>query len=232
MGLVGYAIGMLLGAPLALAIFVISFVRKARAVHAEGVVCRGELTSPFPALRGPALVRLSGAFTGARDTRPDVLGLMLRLQAHAVDDAAVGDQDLPLASFEGFATAGRDRDATIATSFVANHYASVTPWALPGRGAVILRLVPTTTATAADRLASLDADLAAGRAAWQLALGDRAAPEVIGELRLIARLAIDDRPLRASLRRHGRGIRPLGIRNGIRAVVYPMSQLARRLRGG
>lgn len=229
--MIGYVVGMVLGAPIALVIFVVSLVRKARAVHAEGLVCRGALTSSVPELNGPALVRLSGAFTGLRDTAPDVLGVMLRLQATAVDDAAIGDQDLPLASFESFATARRDRAATIATSFVANHYASVTPWTVRGRAAII-RLIPTTTETAADRPASLEADLAADRAVWQLALGDRARPEVIGSLRLSARLTIDDRPLRASLRRHARGIRPCGIRNGIRAVVYPMSQAARRLRGG
>jgi hypothetical protein len=32
--------------------------------------------------------------------------------------------------------------------------------------------------------------------------------------------------------RQGRAIRPVGFRNGVRATVYPISQLARRLRGG
>jgi hypothetical protein len=55
---------------------------------------------------------------------------------------------------------------------------------------------------------------------------------VIAELRLVERMPIDDRLLRASMFRQGRGVRPLGLRNGIRATVYPISQTARRLRGG
>nr|MDQ3370751.1 hypothetical protein [Myxococcota bacterium] len=54
----------------------------------------------------------------------------------------------------------------------------------------------------------------------------------VAELRLLERLPIDDRTLRTSMFRQGRAVRPLGLRNGIRATVYPFSQLARRLRGG
>jgi hypothetical protein len=100
-------------------------------------------------------------------------------------------------------------------------------------GPVILRLVPPPPSPAGgggDRLARLDADLAADRARFTLAAG--ATELVIAELRLVERLAIDDRALRASMFRQGRGVRPLGLRNGIRATVYPMSQTARRLRGG
>ena len=228
-----YAIGALVGIALGVVVFAVSLVRGARAVHAEGVVCRAIITSEtVPRLAGPALVRLSGAFTGAHATAPDVLGLAIRWQTGAVDDAAVGDQDLWLATFESFATAGRDRAATDAHDFLANHYSTVTPWWLPGRGPVTLRLIPTSPRRGpGDRLVNLDAALADG-ATLQLALGSRAAPEVIGELRLVARLAVDDRPLRTSPRRHGRGLRALGLRNGIRAAVYPMSQAARRLRGG
>ena len=50
--------------------------------------------------------------------------------------------------------------------------------------------------------------------------------------RLVERLASDATTLRASMFRQGRSLRPLGLRNGIRATVYPLSQLARRLRGG
>jgi hypothetical protein len=111
----------------------------------------------------------------------------------------------------------------------------VAPWWVPGHGAVTLRLVPPPAQVlerGRDRLTRLDADLAAGRARFALAVGGADAPRVIGELRLVERLAIDGSALRASLFRHGRGVRPLGLRNGVRATVYPMSQAARRLRGG
>ena len=32
--------------------------------------------------------------------------------------------------------------------------------------------------------------------------------------------------------RTGRGLTPTGFRNGVRAIVYPVSQFARGLRGG
>jgi hypothetical protein len=53
----------------------------------------------------------------------------------------------------------------------------------------------------------------------------------VAELRLVERLPTDAHALRASMFRQGRALRPLGLRNGIRATVYPMSQLARGLRG-
>lgn len=229
-GLARFVLGAVVGVPIAVIVFAVSLVRGARAVHAEGVVLRASIHAPgFPRLSGPALVRLSGAFTPGHATAPDVLGCAIRFQTTASDDPAVGDQDLWLATFESFTTAGRDRAATDPHDFLANHYATVTPWWLPGRGAVTLRLLPADPATGPDRLARLDAQLPVTVA---LALGSRAQPEPIGELRLEARLAIEDRALRTSPLRRGRGLVPLGVRNGIRFVVYPASQAARRLRGG
>jgi hypothetical protein len=235
-----FAIGAVLGLAIGVVIVPISFYRGARAVHADGIVCRAELTALDPAgarLAGPALVRLSGAFEGQASTASDVLGLDIRMQRTASRDARDGDQDLLFGSFESFHTAGRDRAATDVGDYLANRYSTVTPWWLPTRGPVILRLIPPPAplpppalpaGRGPDRLARLDADLAADRARFTLAVGS--AP--IAELRLVERLPIDDRALRASMFRQGRGVRPLGLRNGIRATVYPMSQTARRLRGG
>jgi hypothetical protein len=233
-----FVIGALLGLAIGLVIFPISLVRRARAVHAEGVVCRAELVAKDPLgerLVGPALVRLSGAFGGQATTPPDVLGLDIRMQRTATNDARDGDQDLLLGSFESFHTAGRDRANTNTGDYLANRYSTVTPWWVPARGPVILRLVPPPPlpeGRGANRLARLDADLAADRARFALVIGTGAAALALAELRLVERLEIDDRRLRASMFRQGRGVRPLGLRNGIRATVYPMSQAGRRLRGG
>jgi hypothetical protein len=100
---------------------------------------------------------------------------------------------------------------------------------------VIFRLVPPLLkpeGRGANRLARLDADLAADCARFALAIGTGTDELAIAELRLVERLDLDDRRLRASMFRQGRGVRPLGLRNGIRATVYPMSQAGRRLRGG
>jgi hypothetical protein len=236
-----FAIGAMLGLLIGLVIFPVSLYRAARAVHAEGVVCRAELIARTPAahhLAGPALVRLSGAFAGQATAGSDVLGVDIRMQRTASADARHGDQDLLLGSFESFRTAGRDRANTNAGDYLANAYSTVTPWWIAGHGAVVLRLAPVVAPAAmpagrgADRLARLDADLSAGRARFELAVGTGAARVAIAELRLVERIAIDDRGLRASMFRQGRGVRPLGLRNGVRATVYPMSQTARRLRGG
>jgi hypothetical protein len=236
--LVLFVLGMALGVAIGAVVFAVSLWRAARAVHAEGAVCRAELVAHDPAaerLAGPALVRLSGALEGQATTGTDILGLDIRMQQPARDDAAHGDQDLLLGTFESFLTASRDRARTDAGDYLANGYSTVTPWWLTHHGPVVLRLVPPPPAAAergANRLARLDADLAAGHARFTLTIdtGDRAV--ALGELRLIERLAIDDRALRTSMFRQGRGLRPLGLRNGIRATVYPMSQLARRLRRG
>jgi hypothetical protein len=238
----GAVVGLVLGA---LVIFWISLVRGARAVHADGAVCQAELV-PLdarigPRLAGPALVRLSGAFA-AQDTRgKDVLGLDLRLRAAADADsvdATRGDQDLLLGTFESFHTAAADRDHTNAGDYLANGYSSVTPWWVPGLGPAILRIARAGGAAAADpgpaatRVARLDAAIAADRA--RLTLSVHAGSEAIdvAEVRLRARLPIDGHRLRVSMFRQGRAIRPVGFRNGIRATVYPISELGRRLRGG
>jgi hypothetical protein len=228
---IGFALGALLGAVLGvLVIFWVSLIRGKRAVHADGTICRAEVTgAPFD---GPALVRLSGAFEGQDTTGHDVLGMAIRFQHAASDDAAIGDQDLLLGTFESFATARADEQRTNAGDYLGNTYSSVTPWSLPGRGPVVFHVAPLSPAPpadrAADRLGRLDADLAADRA--RLVLRDGDGP--VADIRLVARLAIDQRLLRESMFRTGRGVRPLGIRNGIRATVYPISQLARRLRDG
>jgi hypothetical protein len=178
-------------------------------------------------------VRLSGAFE-SQTSSSDVLGLDIRMQRTPSSDARDGDQDLLLGSFESFRTARRDRARTNTGDYVANRYSTVTPWWVHDEGPVTLRLVPPPEQPAArgtDRLSRLDADLAADRARFGLSV-DGAHERVIAELRLVERMPIDDRLLRASLFRQGRGVRPLGLRNGIRATVYPISQTARRLRGG
>jgi hypothetical protein len=237
--LILFVLGAGLGLVLGVVIFAVSLYRGARAVHADGVVCRAELVARDPAgrgLAGPALVRLSGAFEGQASATADVLGLGIRMQRAASADARDGDQDLLLGSFESFATAGHDRARTNVGDYLGNGYSTVTPWWVGGHGPVVLRLAPSAAARpadrGADRLARLDADLAADRARFELAIGSGDTRVALAELRLIERTTIDARGLRASMFRHGRGVRPVGFRNGIRATVYPMSQAARRLRGG
>ncbi len=228
----GAAVGLLLGV---LFIFWYSLYRGKRAVHADGVLCRAEVIAHDkiigPELAGPALVRLSGAFAGLATTGHDVLGMDIRFQKTAVDDASVGDQDLLLGSFESFHTAAKARELTDAVDYLDNDYSTVTPWWSPGQGSVtwqVHRPERRAVDRAGDRTGRLDADIVDDVARIVLEI----AGKPIIELRLTSRLAIDQRTLKASMFRTGRGIRPVGFRNGIRATVYPISQLARGLRGG
>src|SRR5690606_10241812 len=136
-------------------------------------------------------------------------------------DAHTGDQDLLLGTFESFATAARDRERTNAGDYLANGYSTVTPWWVPGTGAAILRLAPaepSSAGRAANRIARLDSDLAADRARMVLSVHAGGTATDVAELRLVERLPTDARALHASMFRQGRALRPLGLRNGIRAT--------------
>lgn len=234
-----FVLGAVLGVLIGILVFFVSLVRGKRAVHAEGVVCRGELVARDgvvgPRLAGPALVRLSGAFEDQVTSGTDVLGLDIRMQKTATADAHAGDQDLLLGSFESFLTAKRDREATNAKDYFGNKYSTVTPWWVAGTGPAILRLRPAQelpSDRAPTRIERLETDIAADQARMVLSMDVDGTTTDVAELRLLERLPTDARKLRASMFRTGRKLRPLGLRNGIRATVYPLSQLARSLRGG
>lgn len=230
-----FVVGSILGLVLGVVVFLISFARGKRPFHPEGIICRGELTAIDSVvgtrLQGPALVRLSGALQPDGSTAADILGLEIRMQREASGDVRIGDQDLLLATFESFTKLAEGKRTTNVGDYFGNQYSTVLPWLVPGVGPTVLRLRPAGPRSVArvDRRARLDADIAADRARMILSidrLGD------VAELRLTERLDADVRTLRTSMFRQGRGVRPLGLRNGIRASVYPLSQLARALRGG
>jgi hypothetical protein len=250
-----FVLGALLGVGLGAVFFVISWARRGRAVHREGVVCRAEVVPhDHPvgrALAGPTVVRLSGAFGDQQPRGSDVLGMMVRWQRAVHEGAAAGEQDLLFGTFESFRTAARDRAATNVGDYLANRYSTVTPWWTPGVGVCVLRLSPAArvterrsdpvTASVNDaqtahdtpllsRLDRLDAALARDSARMILLLEHGDSSTEIGELRLIERTATPDHQLRASMFRCQRGLRPVGFRNGLRATLYPMSQRGRGLR--
>jgi hypothetical protein len=239
------AVGVLVGLVLAPIIFLWSLVKGARAVHADGILCAGEIVAVDavvgPRLAGPVLARFSGAFQKEGALTPDILGLALRLRRteDTAASPAVGDQDLVLGTFESFATAKRDKARVKVDDYLANDYDTVTPWRVDGVGVVRLRVVAGVTrdpGRGTDRRARLAADLVAGAADLALGIhpddGGRVPVTQVASVKLASLSALDARALRESLFRHGRGVTAVGFRNGIRRVVYPVSQAARRLRGG
>ncbi len=226
-----FVVGMLVGAALAPFIFLVALVTGRRPIHFDGVLLRAELEPLVDdtQLVGAAIVRLSGGRRRENATGADVLGFALRLQLTASDELTRGDQDLIFGTFESFLSLPRTTPSVVVADSLANPYSSVAPWRVPGRGAVTLRLVPPRTTAApagADRTTRLAADLAGGTATLTLT----ADGTPLARVRLLHVLDLDAGALRMSMWRTGRGVHPTGARNGIRAVVYPVSQVARRLR--
>lgn len=241
-GGVRLSLGAIVGVAIAPLVFLWSLARGRRAVHADGVLARATVIAaddPIAArLTGPAVVRLSGALMDEGEAGSDILGMSLRWLPEADADLTQGDQDLLLGTFASFWQLGRARARTRVDDYLANHYQSVSPWWLRGLGVVKLEAVPRPAGgdaqgadRAPDRRARLAADIEAGRARFELRVaGDE--PRALAEVRLESLLSGDGRRFRTSMARTGRGLRPLGARNGIRVIVYPVSQIARRLRGG
>jgi hypothetical protein len=228
-----FVVGMIVGIVLALPIFVFSFIRAARAFHPRGTVCRAELVALDPEIgariAGLARVRLSGSTGDENSAVQTVLGMAIKL---------ANGQDLPLATFEAFAKLGAATKNTNVADYLANEFASVSPWRVRGLGIVWLRAVPATPAHAVTgtRVERLAARIAGGQATLVIEARDAAGPTAtvrarLAELQLVERLADDDPRFHISMFHTAAGFVPTGARNGIRAIVYPVSQLARRLRG-
>lgn len=234
-----FVLGWLVAASLlAWLIFIYALIRGKRAFHGDGTVFRAEVRAldavVGPRLAGPALVRLSAAFEPENSPKQDVLGMSIRFRraADPPDDARVGDQDLLLGTFTSFLGASKAAKHTNVGDYLGNEYWSVAVWRVVGIGIGQLHVpavVGADPARATTRTGRLDADIAAGKALVTL---EMPAGTPIAEVKITEHTALDGRALRMSMYRRERGIVPTGFRNGIRAVVYPVSQLARRIRGG
>ena len=230
-----FVIGMLVAFVfLTIPIFLRSFFRKARAFHPSGTVCTAKITPIDDAgkpLAGTARVRFASATADENSPEPSIIGMSIKIG---------DDQDLALATFESFTKAGDATKASnVADYLVANQYASVAPWLVRGLGVTWLRALPDPAASTdktGTRVERLRADIDAKRAS--LVLEARAAPgpdaEVHAKLATIVLTGIepqDDPNHHISMFRHGRGVTATGFRNGVRSIVYPVSQFARGLRG-
>lgn len=231
--------GMAVGLALSPIIFLWALFKKARPIHFDGAVCKAELTAIDPGagrrLAGPCIARLSGGLGKENSTGKDVLGFSVRCQKEAFsDDLRTGDQDLVFGTFRSFLSLPGTIGSVKVADYLANEYSSVTPWRVVDLGNVKLRAKPPRTEPrdGENRLARLDADIAAGTAAFTIEGRKGDAWVALATLRLVQRLPSDGKALRISMYRTGRQYIPTGARNGIRAIVYPVSQLARGLRSG
>ena len=237
----GELVGRVIGLALAPIVFLVAFLRGARAFHPDGVVWRADVAATFAGdgpladvarrLAGPALVRLSPAMHRGAVDKPDVLGLGVRF-------GAAGEQDLLFATFDGFAPAQLKRAlaTTDAGDYLHNIYRAVSPARVDGGGLVILRARGAACPDAATRDERLARAIDAGRAVLHVearAADDEHAPPLpLVDVTLVGRSSVTQQALRLTPWRCGLGLRPTGVYAGVRWAVYPVSQLARRLRGG
>lgn len=227
-----FVLGMLLGIVVAIPIFIRSLLRGMRAFHEHGTVCRAEVTAldeAGRALAGSARVRFSPASGDADAPGQTIIGCAIKFGEN---------QDVALATFEKLLGIPDGTKHTNVTDYFANQYPSATPWRVRGLGDVWFRLIPNAPiATDGVRSARLDAQIAAGAAT--LTLETRSAPYPDGplrvklvEIKLVAREPQDDPKFHISMFRSGKGVSATGLRNGVRSIVYPFSQLGRTIRGG
>ena len=243
------ASGVLAGLALAPLVFIATLVKRGRLIHADGVLCKATILadgdepghSVGARLAGPALLRFS--VTVESHDGKSVLGLAIRTRRPRDEDSPpdVGDQDLVFATFESFLSLffGHDKDHIDDSNYLANDYDSVTPFWIREIGEARLRIPKVHegggSGNGSNRRERLE---------WQVANG----PEIRlplyyhpndgkkGGLQRIAVIRVDSisplppEQLRISLRR-GRGIVAAGFRNGLRYIVYPVTQFGRRLLG-
>jgi len=247
----GEFVGRVIGLALAPIVFLVALVRGARAFHPDGAVWRADVVATFRGdgslarvakrLAGPALARLSPAMHRAGSDERDVLGLGVRF-------GAAGEQDLLLATFDGFAPAQLRRalKETDPRDYLHNDYRAVSPYRVDGTGDLVLLRArgegdpsrsdgPSQTGGPSrdERLARAVADGHALLHVEARAADDEHAPWLpLVDVTLVGRSSVTQAALRLSPQRDGFGLRGAGTYAGIRWAVYPVSQLARRLRGG
>ena len=237
--LVGRAIGALLAPVAAL----VAKVRGGRALHPAGTVCAAEviaaaedptLAELAQRLAGGAIVRLSGALW-RHPGGPEMLGCALRLRGPRTLTPEVdpADQDLL------FATARAPWSIALATfttdprDYLRNVYYTIGRLEVAELGQVELRLVPLPLAAppGETRRERLEAAMEAGQARLRLEVRGRDRWQVLCEVRLRGRLAIDSAALCFSPYQNGLGLEPRGILHAMRGPTYAAGQGPRVGRG-
>jgi hypothetical protein len=181
------------------------------------------------ALRGRALVRLSGALWRDGDPHlPDVLGCAIRLQ-----DGERADQDLLFATVRRPWTTGLAPLTTHVDDYLANDYFTVSPFSLESMTRrFYLRLRPLRrSAHGVDRTERLLHAFDAGPIDIAIDASYRPRHEwrEIAILRLVGLASPDDPRLRFNPFKAGRGIVPRGVVHALRHGAYAASQQTRRL---
>ncbi len=240
---VGAALGRVAGWAAAPLFGAVSFARHARTFHPRGPVFHASVmphaTAPgrFGALaerlRGPALVRFSGALWKHAESVPDVLGCAIRVRRTDEETPAPADddQDLLFATIRRPWTMPFSPLTTDTHDYLGNDYFAVSPFDVGVDREVYLRLHPQQGSGTRDgaRSERLARDVARGDARLVLEAGDEPfgpwSPVADVVLERVAH--VDGEALRFRPFRVGRGLEPRGFVHALRRGVYAVSQRAR-----
>ncbi|WP_434045221.1 MULTISPECIES: hypothetical protein [Sorangium] len=241
------AIGRAIGGVLSPFVWQGSLLRRARLVHADGVVycagvkalaVEGDVGALAQRLAGPALVRLSSALWrwrgGKRERRPDVLGVAVRFRAseEITPVASGGDQDLIFLSARRFLLLPIALFTTKTRDFLDNDYYAQLPFDVADFGRAEFRLVPLRASTVeGNRLDRLERAAASRLALLRLEVrrGKRARWMAVADIELYEPVDIDQNALRFDPFRTGRGIVPRGLLQATRLATYAASYFGRML---
>lgn len=222
-------IGKILGLPLGLITFSVSFLRNARTFHPSGVLahCRVKTLEDSKISFHPfALARFTGAIWKKNQILPDVLGISLRFSKRPITttDPLKDDQDLLFASFRLPIQTPLGPFITKYQKFYLNTFYAVSPFETQngyGKFSMILKEKTSEGKRMDNMLLNI-------REHATLLL--RFNGEEVAELILEEERHLDQEELKFNPYRNGLGIYPRGLVHALRIFVYPMSQSGRVLR--
>ncbi|QRK09575.1 hypothetical protein JQX13_05410 [Archangium violaceum] len=245
MGVLGEAVGRVVGTLWSPSFRVAAELRHARALHPEGICLQAEAVPirtdpPFSSvaerLAGPALVRLSTAtWRGGREW-PDILGASVRFRrdARITEEASPEDQDVLFATARHFWSLAPALLTTRVHDWLQNDYFGIAPFSVLGLGKVKLRLTsprgaPQRSGTRVQRLKDA---MHAGTAllTFEVFPLEDGLPHTwtpLADIHLREEVRLDPERLRFNPFLDGRGIRPIGFLHSLRLPVYRQSQEGR-----
>lgn len=222
-------VGKILGLPLGVIAFGISFLRNARTFHPTGILahCTVKTFDNSPIRFHPyALARFTGAIWKKNQVLPDVLGISFRFSEKPVTTTTPlqSDQDLLFASFRLAVQTPIAPFITKYQKFYLNTFYAVSPFQTEnvyGKFSLNIREKNSEGSRMENMLFNIRE-----HATLLLRFND----EEVAEISLVEETHLDQEELKFNPYRNGLGICPRGLIHALRIFVYPMSQSGRTYR--
>lgn len=222
-------VGKILGIPLGVLTFGVSFLRNARTFHPTGILahCTVKTFDHSPVRFHPyALARFTGAIWKHNQKLPDVLGISFRFSEKPVTTTTPlkSDQDLLFASFRLPVQTPIAPFMTKYHKFFLNTFYAISPFQTEndyGKFSLTIR----EKISEGSRMDNMRLNIKE-----HATLLLRFNGEGVAEITLEEEKYLDQEELRFNPYRNGLGIYPRGLVHSLRIFVYPMSQSGRAFR--